>query len=204
MYAVSGGTLANGAWCWLERERGPGTSLACAVLTTRFMETTKPLSIDTATSTGCCPRFDPGPFQEARIEWHDEPFVKAHVTSLFHVPLNMDKQMARANALIEAASAQPKVPLMLSDEKSAWGADLYIHVTKPVPDAQMATLSGTYLTRVFEGPFRDAPKWAEQMRAYVTSQGKKLEQLYFAYTTCPACAKVYGKNYVVMFARIAN
>lgn len=120
------------------------------------------------------------------------------------MPLNMGKQVTRANAMIEAVSAQPRVPLMLSDEDSLWGADLYIHVTKLVPDAQMTTLSGTYLTKVFEGPFRDAPKWAEQMRAHVAAKGEKLDKLYFAYTTCPACAKAYGKNYVVLFARLKS
>jgi hypothetical protein len=29
-----------------------------------------------------------------------------------------------------------------------------------------------------------------------------LKKLYFSYTTCPACAKAYGKNYVVLFAQV--
>lgn len=110
--------------------------------------------------------------------------------------------MKRATALIEAASAQPDVPLMLSDEASRWGTDLYLHVTKAVPGAQMTTLSGTYLTKVFEGPFRNATKWHEEMVEYVKAKGHKLDKIFFAYTTCPACAKAYGKNYVVLFARI--
>ena len=42
------------------------------------------------------------------------------------------------------------------------------------------------------------------MREYVASRGEKIEKLYFAYTTCPACAKAYGENYVVLFARIPD
>ena len=34
------------------------------------------------------------------------------------------------------------------------------------------------------------------------ARGKKLETLYFGYTTCPACAKAYGENYVVLFAKV--
>jgi hypothetical protein len=166
------------------------------------METAQSLSPERAASTGCCPRFDPKPFEGARFEWHDEPFVKEHVVSLLHLPLNMGRRMKRANARIEAASAQPDVPLMLSDEASRWGTDLYIHVRKAVPGAQMTTLSGTYLTKVFEGPFRNAPKWHEEMVEYVKAKGHKLDKIFFAYTTCPACAKAYGKNYVVLFARI--
>ena len=81
-------------------------------------------------------------------------------------------------------------------------ADIYINVAKEVPGAQMATISGTFLTKVFEGPYQNAGKWAKEMEVYVEKQGKELKKLYFFYTTCPKCAKVYGKNYVVIFAQI--
>ena len=40
------------------------------------------------------------------------------------------------------------------------------------------------------------------MVEYVQSQDKELRKLYFFYTTCPKCAKHYGKNYVVGFAEV--
>ncbi len=40
------------------------------------------------------------------------------------------------------------------------------------------------------------------MHAHVKTKGFALKKLYFSYTTCPACAKAYGKNYVVLFAKI--
>jgi hypothetical protein len=40
------------------------------------------------------------------------------------------------------------------------------------------------------------------MTEYVENKGRKLKKLYFSYTTCPRCAKAYGKNYVVLFAQI--
>jgi len=91
---------------------------------------------------------------------------------------------------------------MLTDEKSLWGADIYIDVAKDVSGAQMAKLSGTFLTKVFEGPYQNAGKWAVEMKEYVKSKGEELKKLYFSYTTCPRCAKAYGKNYVVLFAQI--
>jgi hypothetical protein len=153
-------------------------------------------------TTGCCPPFDPAPWQDREITWHDKPFVKDHVTCLFHVPLNMGRIVMKDMALIEAAHAASDKPLMLSDEQSPWGADLYIEVKKLVPGATMAQLSGTFLTRVFEGPFRDAGRWAQEMTRDVAARGRTLEQLYFGYTTCPRCAKAYGKNYVVLFAKV--
>jgi hypothetical protein len=158
----------------------------------------------TIESTGCCPRFDPAPWQDREMTWQDEPFVVDHVRSVLHVPLDMGKRVTRSHALIEAAGAAPAVPLMLSDEKSPWGADIYIHVTRPVPGARMGTLSGRFLTHVYEGPYRDAPRWADDMRRRVAARGGTLEKLYFAYTTCPACSKAYGQHYVVLFAKLAS
>ncbi len=53
---------------------------------------------------------------------------------------------------------------------------------------------------VFEGPYSRAGKWAGEMAALLKEQGRPLKKLYFWYTTCPKCAKVYGKNYVVLVA----
>jgi hypothetical protein len=154
------------------------------------------------TPTGCCPPFDPAPWEGQELSWKDKPFVKDHVTCLFHVPLNMGHKMRKDMGLIETAQAQADSHIMLSDEKSPWGADIFIEVKKAVPGATMDALSGTFLTKVFEGPFKDAPKWAWQMEKHVASKGRTLEKLYFGYTTCPKCAKAYGKNYVVIFAKV--
>jgi hypothetical protein len=163
---------------------------------------TQPLAMSDVPPTGCCPPFDPTPWQDQEVSWHQKPFVQDHVTCLFHVPLNMERVVLRDMALIDAAGAAPEHPLMLSDDRSPWGADLFIEVKKLVPGATMAVLSGTFLTKVFEGPFRDAPKWVEAMRQYAAAQRRTIERLYFGYTTCPKCAKAYGKNYVVIFAKV--
>lgn len=162
----------------------------------------EPTTQPVVTPTGCCPPFDPAPWQNQEITWDAKPFVKDHVTCLFHVPLNMGRVVTKDMALIDAAGASPDHPLMLSDDLSPWGADMFIEVNKLVPGATMTELSGTFLTKVFEGPFRNAPAWVKDMKQYVAARNRKLERLYFGYTTCPKCAKAYGKNYVVMFARV--
>ncbi len=153
-------------------------------------------------STGCCEPFDPIPWQDKEIVWKKKIFVKDHVTSFLHIPLNMGARIVKNMKLIEKANAKAPYQLMLTDEKSLWGSDIYIDVAKKVPGTQMATLSGKFLTKVFEGPYQDAGKWAETMKKYVEGKGKKMKRLYFSYTTCPNCAKAYGKNYVVLFAQI--
>ncbi|MEA3248812.1 MAG: hydrolase [Patescibacteria group bacterium] len=152
--------------------------------------------------TGCCPRFNPEPWDEKEHVWQDKLFLKDHVVSFMHIPLNFGKIMVKNAEKIKNADALLPEPLMLSDEKSPWGADVYIATSKDVPDAEMVKISGTFLTKVFEGPFKDIKKWMKEMDAFVKSRGKGTKKLYFYYTTCPRCAKHYGKNYVVLVAEI--
>lgn len=163
-----------------------------------------------ATDGQCCEPFNPEPWQDPlagsgqarEIVWNNKIFVKDRVTSFLHIPLNFGQKVVKNMKLIQAAGAEAEHQLMLTDENSLWGADIYIDVSKEVPGARMATISGTFLTKVFEGPYKNAGMWAREMKEYVKGKGKELEKIYFSYTTCPKCAKAYGKNYVVLFAQI--
>ncbi|MDD5589811.1 MAG: hypothetical protein PHQ47_01395 [Candidatus Portnoybacteria bacterium] len=150
--------------------------------------------------TGCCKKFDPQPWDEKEITWQEKLFVKDRVKSLFHIPLNFGKMVIKNMTKMEKAGAVGE-QLMLVDENSLWGADAYIAVNKEVPDAQMEKISGTFLTKVFEGPYKDARKWLKQMDEFAKNRNFEYSRIYFSYTTCPACAKAYGKNYVILFAK---
>ncbi|MBN2476841.1 MAG: hypothetical protein JXB62_19700 [Pirellulales bacterium] len=150
----------------------------------------------------CCPPFEPGPWDETEITWENKRFIKDRVRSFFHIPLNFASVMQRSVGLIEAADALPEEMIVLCDENSLWGADVYIDVTRDVPEAEMATISGTFLSKVFEGPYKNVGQWMRQMSEYVKAQGKDLKKMYCYYTTCPKCAKQYGKNYVVLLAQV--
>jgi hypothetical protein len=152
----------------------------------------------------CCPEFNPAPWDEKEITWKEEKFIKDHVTCLFHIPLNFGSKMVRNITAMEACGAMPPENefIVLSGKDTMWGMDLYLKALKDVPGAQMTTISGTFLTKIFEGPYRDTPKWIKEMNGFVKSRGKEMKELFTFYTTCPKCAKKYGKNYVVLFARI--
>ena len=158
--------------------------------------------MDNEIETGCCPRFNPEPWDEKEVTWQDKIFIKDNVRSFLHIPLNFGQVVVKNMEMIEEAGALAPQPLMLSDEKSLWGTDVYIAVSKEVPRAEMARISGTFLTKVFEGSYKNAGKWAKEMKAYVKSKGKEIKKMYFFYTTCPKCAEVYGKNYTVLLAKI--
>lgn len=152
--------------------------------------------------TGCCKRFDPKPWDGKTIVLKDKLFLRDHVYSFFHIPLTMNRVMKRAMDKIWAAKAEAKEPLMLSDECSMWGSEIYIAVSKNVPDARMEKISGTFLSKVYEGGYSDIGNWVADMHKYVKSKGKRLRKLYFFYTMCPSCAKAYGQNYTVLLAQV--
>jgi len=150
----------------------------------------------------CCPRFNPAPWDEKTLTWENRRFVKDRVVSFLHIPLNFGAVMKRNMEAIQAAGAAAETAVVLSDEKSMWGSDVYIEVTRDIPGASMATISGTFVSKVFEGPYQNMRKWIEEMKTFVAAHGKTFSKLYFYYTTCPKCAKKYGKNYVVLLAQV--
>ena len=158
-----------------------------------------------AKKKNCCPKFDPKPWEEKEISWKNKLFVKDTVRAIMHVPLNMGPVIARLSKKINASDAN--VPenefLILSLEESPWKSEQFIPVTKEVADAENIKLSGKFLTKVFEGSYKDAPNWYTEMNNFVKSKGSEARKIYSYYTTCPKCAKAYGKNYVVLFAQIS-
>ena len=158
-------------------------------------------------STGeCCPKFDPAPWQDKELEWKDKNFIKETVPQFMHNPLpgTFGRAVGRMLKKIDEAGAKPdnKDFLMLSAETSMWKGEIYINTTKEVLGAENVKISGTFLTRVFDGPYSDVPKWIENMTSYLASKGKTARKWFFYFTTCPKCAKKYGHNYVVTFAQV--
>ena len=153
--------------------------------------------------TNCCPRFNPEGWDEQDLHFQDKLFVKAKTKSVFHMPINIGSVFPRTFAELENADAVDYDDLIvLSYDPSPWTGEHYFSVSKNVPGQEMTHLTGDYLTKVFEGPYKSAPKWEMEMRAFVEGKGKHVRKTYFFYTTCPKCAKFYGKNYVVAVAEI--
>lgn len=156
-----------------------------------------------ASTTGCCTLIDPEQWDGREFTFDERLFAKARTRGVFHIPLNMGSVMAEAQAKIDAADARPDDFLVLSSEDSPWHADHLFAVSKPVPEMETVRLSGRFLAKVFEGPYRNAPTWLEQLGALAAERGETALASYLFYTTCPSCAKEYGKNYVVGFVQVA-
>ena len=148
--------------------------------------------------TGCCPRFNPEGWNDRELHFKAKKFIRATNYGVMHIPLNMGKVFARVQSAIEGAHAQdPKEMIVLSRDLSPWKAEHYFSVDRDVEGEEMTELSGDFVTRVYEGEYRQANQWHADMQRLVRAKGLEPKRVFFFYTTCPKCAKAYGKNYVV-------
>jgi hypothetical protein len=153
-------------------------------------------------TTGCCPVFNPAAWDDKVFEFNDKPFIKDHTVSFMHVPLNMSHVMKRMNEHADNGNAAAEDFVLLSKDVSAWHADHYYAVKEDDLSNDIVKMSGKFYTKVYEGPFKDAGNWYEDLIKTIQERGDGAKQIFFYYTTCPKCAKEYGKNYVVGFAEI--
>lgn len=152
----------------------------------------------------CCLEFDPKSLDKKFHHWKDKQFITGNVAQFMHIPLNMGRVVTRLFKQIEDAGAMPKTKdfLMLAYDPSPWKSELYLTVTKNIPNAKNVLLSGEFYSRVFDGPYQDVPKWMSKMEEWAKKNKKQIKKQYFYYTYCPKCSIKYGHNYCVAFAEL--
>lgn len=156
----------------------------------------------TANKDICCPPFDPKAWDDKLLIWERKQFIRDKVNTFYHMPMNFGKVMRRMNQKVEEANADMPNWLCLSEHTSKWNMNVYLEVERDVPDAFNVYLSGTYYSKVYEGSFRNIEKWIEDFNKAAVNKGLICNKLYTWYTTCPKCAKKYGKNYSVFIADV--
>ncbi len=155
----------------------------------------------------CCPVFHPEKWDGKTFEWSQKKFIKASVPTFFHIPLppmignKVTKMMTLAEDA-KALSENREDILLLFMDPSAFKSEMYLSVTDTVPSAENALLTGTFIGKVFDGPFNAAPKFMKQMDIDLEKQGKKAKNYFIHYAYCPKCAKEAGHNYMVLFAEV--
>jgi hypothetical protein len=150
----------------------------------------------------CCPPFVPEPWDDKIFTWENKRFIRDRVCTVFYMPLNFGAAMKRLDKAVTGAGASVPDWLCLSDHTSQWNMELYLAVDKEIPGAKNTTLSGRFFSKVYEGKFNDTGKWIKDFEALARSKGIAMKNLYMWYTTCPKCAKKYGKNYVVLVGEV--
>lgn len=150
----------------------------------------------------CCPKFDPAPWDGKVLEWGNKKFIKGKVFTLFFMPVNFGSVIVKLMAKVKDAGAGTPENLCLSDHTSRWNMDLYLAVDKEIPGAENVVLSGRFFSKVYEGDFKETGEWCRDFENIAKERGMKIEKWYMSYTTCPKCAKKYGKNYTVIVGKI--
>ncbi len=154
----------------------------------------------------CCPRFDPQPWEKITHQWTDKLFILDTVPQIFHMPFPpmYRKVLTRMWDKAKRLGIAPDIKdfLLLAYDPSPWKSELYMAVTKDHPEAGTVRLSGTYVSRVFDGPYSGVPGFMKEMEKYLGSIDRISKKWYFYFTTCPQCAKKYGHNYIVALCEV--
>ena len=153
------------------------------------------------TSQECCPKFDPNLWDDKLFDWQDKKFIKAKIFTLFFMPINFGSVMKKLDKKISEAGGKIVDNLCLSDHTSKFNMDVYLCVDKEIPDCENVTLSGKFYSKVYEGDFKQTGEWCKDFEKSAGEKGLKIDKMYMWYTTCPKCAKKYGKNYVAVIAK---
>lgn len=154
----------------------------------------------------CCPELDVARWDEKTHLWKDKPFIRGSIPALFHMPFPpmVGRLVGKLWKMAQDAKADPPLDdfLLLAYDPTPFKSEFYMTVTKQVPGADNVRLSGTFISRVFDGPYNAVPKWYADFEKYLSDKGKKAKKYYFYFTYCPKCAKAYGHNYCVAFAQV--
>jgi hypothetical protein len=150
----------------------------------------------------CCPEFDPASWEGKTFEWKGKRFVKGKIRTFFYVPVTFGWVMRKLMKPIETAGVGTQDYMALSDHTSPWTMDIYVAVDEEVPGATNVAISGTFFSKVYEGPFKNTKAWIKDYEAAAAEKKLSIDKWYMWYTTCPKCAKKYGKNYVVIVGKI--
>lgn len=92
--------------------------------------------------------------------------------------------------------------LILFHDPSAFKSEIYFSVAGKVDNANNVKISGTFIAKVFDGAYKDVPKFMKQMNQYLLKKGKTAIDYYIHYAYCPKCAEKYRNNYMIFFAKI--
>lgn len=103
---------------------------------------------------------------------------------------------------LEKVGACKEEFLVLSSDLSPWKCEHFMSTNQNIEGEEMTRLSGKFYTKVFEGKYSEVKNWHKEMEELARSKGKESKRVYFFYTSCPKCIKVFGKNYIVGFVQV--
>jgi hypothetical protein len=155
----------------------------------------------------CCPKFNLEKWNDKMFVWNKKKFIKTSVPTFFRIPFPpmIGKKMTRIMEIAENAdklTENKEDILMLFSNLNTFKSELYLSVTGDIPNSKNTTISGVLISKVFDGAYKDLPKYIKQMSADLRKQNKEAKKYYVHYAYCPKCTKKFGHNYMVLFAEV--
>ena len=146
-------------------------------------------------------KFNAALWDENIFEWKRKNLSKTRYLQFFtpeifgSVLKKPDKQIRNKNAVIPDNTG-------ISDHTLKLNMDIYIAVDKEIPGGQNTTMSGTFVSK-FTKDHPVIPKSGTKISLRVAKlRDIKTDKIFMWFTTCPKCAKKYGKNYVVFWLKL--
>ncbi|MFH1767359.1 MAG: hydrolase [Patescibacteria group bacterium] len=155
----------------------------------------------------CCPSFQSEKWDEKTQKWDNKIFIQESIPTLFHIPFPpmIGKKITSMQKMAEATGSMPlntEDTLILFEDPSPFKSNIYLSVTKQVPGAKNISLSGVFISKVFDGAYNAVPKFIKEMDTYLSEQNKTAKRYFIHYAYCPQCAKDKKRNYMILFAEI--
>jgi len=155
----------------------------------------------------CCPKFNPKLWDNKNHNWKSKPFIIDSMPTFFHIPftpmigIKMSKLWNLAKESKKISPNKDKI-LILFHDPSSFKSEILVSVTGNVKEANNIKLTGNFFSKVYSGEYNEVPKFIKMMSEYLSNQGKNAKDFYIHYAYCPKCAKKYGNNYMIFFAKI--
>ncbi|MEK7096634.1 MAG: hydrolase [Patescibacteria group bacterium] len=146
-----------------------------------------------------CKELKKSDWDEKEFIWKNKVFYKTKYKEFMHIPLNFGKVITKAFKEIEKNKIETD-GFTLSGEENVFSSSLMIPLKTKSDKLPTETMSGSFMTKLFEGQYKDAGDWAKEMTNYVHGKQKEVAKLWFWYAICPKCAKKMGKVQTVIFA----
>ena len=158
-------------------------------------------------SSVCCPLFKPEKWDKKSFTWTDMKFIKETIPEFFHIPSPnaIDKKITKMWSSIEKTDAMLENKddtLILFHDPTPFRGEIFIAVSKEVPNENNVVLSGNFVSRVYDGGYNDISRFIKDMNSYLAESQKKAKDFYIHYAYCPKCAEKYGHNYMIIFAEV--
>ncbi len=149
-----------------------------------------------------CPKLSKEEWHLTKHVWDKRPFFKTHYRCFLNIPTNLQAVVRKSLEMLRQRKLLDDQPMIFSVRENAWGGNLLISIKKHVRDLETRSLSGHYISFLFNGDYGNVPTWVKKVAEYGQREYLNFSELLIWHVTCPRCAQEYGNSQTVIFAKM--